>query len=464
MRELISRLNGAITRGVDWFIPVSLQHVRSSRGLARVFVFTQLFGSVVSVILLAYLTRFVPFLDIGVMFLIAMTLMFVLLPFALRQTANMSLVTMVSFQAMLMTSLVGTFEYGGFASPFLPWLLVSLMSGLFYQSQRTGLVLGLFMANVAVYLAILVFSSHPGIPQGIDLTFLGWISIAIAMTYMAYMALYYARLIASRSELELEAERHRAVAAELEQAQAAAVSLNHNRSLFFSKMSHELRTPLNAIIGFSEIMESGMFGPLGADRYEEYCKDIRNSGEYLLDVINDVLDMAKIEAGRIRLDFEDLALDPLLGEAMRVLSARAEEKQLALTARLSPDLSLRADRRALKQIVLNLLSNAVKFTPAGGQVTIRARNVGDTVVVGIADTGIGIAPDALARLGRPFEQVESQLVKSHPGSGLGLANSNLLVVLFGGRMSIRSTVGRGTMVLVRLPLEPHCPMPREEAA
>jgi two-component system cell cycle sensor histidine kinase PleC len=106
----------------------------------------------------------------------------------------------------------------------------------------------------------------------------------------------------------------------------------------------------------------------------------------------------------------------------------------------------------------------VKFTPAGGQVTIRARNVGDTVVVGIADTGIGIAPDALARLGRPFEQVESQLVKSHPGSGLGLAISKSLVELHGGRMSIRSTVGRGTMVLVRLPLEPHCPMPREEAA
>jgi len=265
---------------------------------------------------------------------------------------------------------------------------------------------------------------------------------------------------------DLRASQHRL--AELAEKYAAektrAEEANQAKSKFLANMSHELRTPLNAIIGFSEIMESGMFGPLGADRYEEYCKDIRNSGEYLLDVINDVLDMAKIEAGRIRLDFEDLALDPLLGEAMRVLSARAEEKQLALTARLSPDLSLRADRRALKQIVLNLLSNAVKFTPAGGQVTIRARNVGDTVVVGIADTGIGIAPDALARLGRPFEQVESQLVKSHPGSGLGLAISKSLVELHGGRMSIRSTVGRGTMVLVRLPLEPHCPMPREEAA
>jgi two-component system cell cycle sensor histidine kinase PleC len=265
---------------------------------------------------------------------------------------------------------------------------------------------------------------------------------------------------------DLRASQHRL--AELAEKYAVektrAEEANQAKSKFLANMSHELRTPLNAIIGFSEIMESGMFGPLGADRYEEYCKDIRNSGEYLLDVINDVLDMATIEAGRIRLEFEDLALDPLLSEAMRVVSARAQDKQLTLTARLSPDLSLRADRRALKQIVLNLLSNAVKFTPAGGQVTIRARNVGNTVVIGIADTGIGIAPDALQRLGRPFEQVESQLTKSHQGSGLGLAISKSLVELHGGRMSIRSTVGRGTMVLVRMPLEPHCPLPKEEAA
>ncbi len=161
-------------------------------------------------------------------------------------------------------------------------------------------------------------------------------------------------------------------------------------------MSHELRTPLNAIIGFSEIMESGMFGPLGAEKYHEYCRDIHDSGQYLLDVINDILDMSKIEAGRIRLDFEDLALDPLLAEAMRVVSARAQEKQLELVARISPELRLRADRRALKQIVLNLLSNAVKFTPEGGSVTVRARAADHCIVLAIADTGIGIAKDALA--------------------------------------------------------------------
>src|SRR5215471_7093748 len=199
-----------------------------------------------------------------------------------------------------------------------------------------------------------------------------------------------------------------------------AEEANQAKSKFLANMSHELRTPLNAIIGFSEIMESGMFGPLGAEKYHEYCGDIRGSGQYLLEVINDILDMSKIEAGRIRLDFEDLNLDSLLAEAMRVVAARAQDKQLKLTARLGRGIRLTADHRLLKQIVLNLLSNAVKFTPEGGRVTIRARATSGWVGISIADTGIGIPEEALARLGRPFEQVESQLTKSHQGSGLRL--------------------------------------------
>jgi two-component system cell cycle sensor histidine kinase PleC len=225
-----------------------------------------------------------------------------------------------------------------------------------------------------------------------------------------------------------------------------------------------LRTHLNAIIGFSEIMESGMFGPLGAEKYHEYCSDIRGSGQYLLEVINDILDMSKIEAGRIRLDFEDLNLDSLLAEAMRVVAARAQDKQLQLTARISPELRLRADRRALKQIALNLLSNAVKFTPYGGRVTVRGRTNDRCITLAILDSGIGIATDALARLGRPFEQVESQLTKSHQGSGLGLAISKSLIELHGGSMRIRSTLGKGTLVVVRLPFEPQCLLPKDEAA
>ncbi len=272
------------------------------------------------------------------------------------------------------------------------------------------------------------------------------------------------RLMATVADLRASRQRSEELAEQYAAEKTRAEEANQAKSKFLANMSHELRTPLNAIIGFSEIMESGMFGPLGAEKYHEYCSDIRGSGQYLLEVINDILDMSKIEAGRIRLDFEDLELDPLLNESMRVVAARAQEKNLKLSTRISPDLHLHADRRAIKQIMLNLLSNAVKFTPAGGRVTVRGRATDHCIVLGIADTGIGIAKDALARLGRPFEQVESQLVKSHQGSGLGLAIAKSLTELHGGRMRIRSTLGQGTMVVVRLPLEPQCPLPKEEAA
>ncbi len=272
------------------------------------------------------------------------------------------------------------------------------------------------------------------------------------------------RLMASVADLRASQQRTADLAEKYAAEKTRAEEANQAKSKFLANMSHELRTPLNAIIGFSEIMESGMFGPLGAEKYHEYCSDIRSSGQFLLDVINDILDMSKIEAGRIRLDFEDLSLDALLSEAMRVVSARVQEKQVTLSSRVAPDLHLRADRRALKQIALNLLSNAVKFTPAGGRITVRGRAADGCIVLGIADSGIGIAKDALTRLGRPFEQVESQLTKSHQGSGLGLAISKSLVALHGGRMRIRSTLGKGTLVVVRLPLAPHCALPKEEAA
>jgi two-component system cell cycle sensor histidine kinase PleC len=272
------------------------------------------------------------------------------------------------------------------------------------------------------------------------------------------------RLMATVADVRASQQRLAELAEQYAAEKTRAEEANQAKSKFLANMSHELRTPLNAIIGFSEIMESGMFGPLGTEKYNEYCTDIRSSGEYLLDVINDILDMAKIEAGRIRLDVEELDLHTLLSEALRVVSARAQDKQLELVAKISPEMVLRADRRALKQIMLNLLSNAVKFTPAGGRVTVRGRAADGCIVLAIADTGIGISKEALTRLGRPFEQVESQLTKSHQGSGLGLAISKSLVELHGGRMRIRSTLGKGTLVVVRMPLHPQCHLPKEEAA
>ena len=272
------------------------------------------------------------------------------------------------------------------------------------------------------------------------------------------------RLISTVADLRSSQKRLAELAEKYAEEKTRAEEANQAKSKFLANMSHELRTPLNAIIGFSEIMQSGMFGPLGADKYVEYCGDIHGSGQYLLDVINDILDMSKIEAGRMRLDFEDIELDHLLADAVRVVSARALDKKLAVNAKIDPELRLHADRRALKQVVLNLLSNAVKFTPDQGHIQIRGRRSEGCAVISIIDSGIGITPDALTRLGRPFEQVESQHAKTYQGSGLGLAIAKSLVELHGGTMRIRSRLGRGTIVRVCLPVAPKCALPKAEAA
>ncbi|MGH6763112.1 MAG: PAS domain-containing sensor histidine kinase [Phyllobacterium sp.] len=237
--------------------------------------------------------------------------------------------------------------------------------------------------------------------------------------------------------------------AEKERAEGA----NRSKSEFMANMSHELRTPLNAIIGFSEIMHSKTFGPLGSDRYEEYARDIHNSGNYLLNVINDILDMSKIEAGRFSLDIEEIDLCPLINETVRVIELQAEAKEIEVSTNIAASASLRADRRAVKQVLLNLLSNAVKFTPPGGRITVRARKASGALVFTIEDTGCGIPKQALRKLGQPFEQVENQMTKSHTGSGLGLAISKSLAELHGGALKIRSREGVGTIVSVRIPTQ-----------
>jgi two-component system cell cycle sensor histidine kinase PleC len=170
-----------------------------------------------------------------------------------------------------------------------------------------------------------------------------------------------------------------------------------------------------------------------------------------------------IEAGRIKLQPEDIELDDILAEAVRVVGKRAEDKNITVAPYVDAGLHFKADRRAVKQIALNLLSNAIKFTPHGGTVTVRGRARAGCVTFAIADTGIGIEREALNRLGRPFEQVESQHTKSHQGSGLGLAIAKSLAQLHGGSMRIRSSVGIGTLVVIRLPLE-SCPWPRQNVA
>jgi signal transduction histidine kinase len=242
---------------------------------------------------------------------------------------------------------------------------------------------------------------------------------------------------------------------ELRAAKEQADIANRSKSDFLANMSHELRTPLNAVIGFSEVMHQEMLGPLGNDQYRAYAKDIFESGNHLLSLIGDILDLSKIEAGAVELSDVDVDVAQTVGDCRRIVEARAKEAGLTLDTRLSDDLpKLFADERAVKQIVLNLLSNSIKFTPAGGRVAVQAEIDEDgCFVLTVSDTGIGISADDIPTVFTPFSQVDASVSREHDGTGLGLPLVQSLIEMHGGTIELESELGDGTIATIRFPAE-----------
>ena len=360
----------------------------------------------------------------------------------------------MSVELLAFTSLFGSYYYGGVSSPFLPWLIISLLLGFFYLSDRPILVVGLFTFNI---LGFCVADLAWGFPELVPLEELvnGRLDLDPVRTiYMSWMAIFYANMIAMRSDLEREAERHRETAIRLREAKDIADVANRAKSIFLAKMSHELRTPLNAVIGFSEILLEGVELDGKNDHKKLDLERINAAGKHLLSLVTDVLDLSKIELNFVELKIEKFDLNEVVREIVANVQPMVAENGNRLVVKCSNNLgTVSTDQTKLRQAALNLMSNAAKFTQDGTitlSVQRRKSHAGDWIEIQVHDTGIGIAQSDIGRLFQNFGQATRSTSNKYGGTGLGLALSQKLCALMGGGISATSEPGHGSCFTIRI--------------
>jgi signal transduction histidine kinase len=458
LRELVRRHSWVAVEAIllDRFAPPALWQRQELRQRIRMFVLSHLVGPPLGLAMVGYLFALHPVVDTALLIFVAAVIGFWAYPWALRRTGRFTPLAFISLQQLTVVILFVSYHYGGMSSPFFFWLLVVPLFGLFYLGDLPRMrwaVVGALVAEVVLFIvALRVFGpAAERIPAAaVDGMIL--VSVICASVYVTLMALSHARVLASQSELQREVADHRRTAEQLRSASAAAEAASRAKTEFLATMSHELRTPLNAIIGFAQVMRGGTFGQLG-ERYLGYVTDIEESGCHLLEIINDILDIVKTEAGRLELVEEPVDVTELLAAVERLLASRAAKVSLTMSVALDPDLPrLRADGRKMKQMLLNLVANAIKFTPAGGSVAIdAARSAEGGVTISVADTGIGIAAEHLAKVLEPFYQVDSSLARQHEGTGLGLTVVAAMAASHGAGFRLDSRLGEGTVATLDFP-------------
>ena len=445
-------------RLTDWFVPADYKKEKSDLTLARNFAFTHLFGPFLGMAVVAFLYTADPNHDAVFWTITFAITAFWALPFWMKYSGSLETPAFTSVQLLTFVSLFGSYFYGGTISPFPAWLLVALLLGFFYLSDRPRLILGSLAAQFVGFFAIyLVMGTFPQRVSLEALSLASMISVVSAFVYMGWMSIYYADMIVQRSELEREAERHRETAAQLQRAMEEAEEANRSKSIFLAKMSHELRTPLNAVIGYSELLLDEAEAETDVNNEQKLAdlNRINGAGRHLLGLVTDVMDVTRIEAHTIdvhtdRFNVSDF-IDGLMATCEPLVKANSNTLELKRGSNLS---WAQTDQLKLRQCLLNLVSNAAKFTKEG-KVTISAdrhmRNGRAWLTFCVTDTGIGISKTNLQKLFKEFSQATLETSKNYGGTGLGLVLTKRFCELLGGDINLESAEGIGTSFTLNIP-------------
>ncbi len=448
-----------VKRMIDYFVPADARDEASSYMMVRTFVFLHLFGPLLGHSVIVFLHQASDTINWVFWALEANLCLFWLMPFLVRWTGKLTIPATISVQALVTLSLFGSFFYGGISSPFLPWILIALLLGFFYLADRPRMLLLGVAAQLTTFIsARVVAGEFPLLVPLQSLWLVNLISIVSALIYITFVALYYENVMRESSQLEEAANAHRVKAEELRQAMLRAAEASHQKSIFLAKMSHELRTPLNAVIGYSEMLRDDLEEKPGWEQKAADLDRINAAGRHLIALVNDVLDLSRIEADDLQLHNEEIDIRSLVEDVIATAGPLIRVQDNRLELQISPQIgTITADALKVRQSLLNLLSNAAKFT-SKGTITLtvmrRQRPGGERVMFEVRDTGIGISRDGIRRLFQNFSQAERDTSSRFGGTGLGLALTRRFCDAMGGSVEVESQLGAGSSFKLEIPTSP----------